>query len=101
MKKDMEESTMIPFREVSKEWFKSPSFRAAYDALEDEYALAGALIEARIKSGLSQKQIAERMNTTQPMIARMEGGRQMPSSATLLKFAKATGTKLRISFVEA
>jgi ribosome-binding protein aMBF1 (putative translation factor) len=84
-----------------KKWMKNPKFRAAYDALEDEYALAGALIEARIKSGLSQKELARRMKTTQPAIARMESGRQLPSSATLLRFAEATGTKLRIAFIEA
>lgn len=97
MKKELE---LVPFREVSKKWFKSKSFRKAYDALEDEFALASALIEARVKAKLSQKEVARRMRTTQPVIARMEGGRQHPSYATLLKFAKATGTKLRIAFVE-
>ncbi|MEJ0063121.1 MAG: helix-turn-helix transcriptional regulator [Alphaproteobacteria bacterium] len=81
-------------------WMKGTKFKKAYDALESEYALAGALIEARAKSGLSQAQLAKRMKTTQPAIARMEGGRQLPSAATLLKFAKATGTKLKIQFVE-
>jgi ribosome-binding protein aMBF1 (putative translation factor) len=89
------------FDEVSKKWFKSKKFRDAYNALEDEYALAGALIEARIKAGISQKELARRMKTTQPAIARMESGRQLPSSATLLRLAEATGTKLRISFVDA
>ncbi len=90
---------MKTVKESAKKWRKSATYRAAYDALEDEYALAGALIEARMKAGITQKEVARRMKTTQPMIARMEGGRQMPSSATLLRFAKATGTKLRISFV--
>ena len=92
---------MRTVKEVAKEWRKSKSYRAAYDALEDEYALAGALIEARAKAGLSQRQLAARMKTTQPAIARMESGRQLPSSASLLKLAKATGTKLRISFIDA
>jgi len=97
----MKQKKFKTVKEVSKEWFKSESFRKAYDALEDEYALAGALIEARGKAGLSQRELAKRMHTTQPVIARMESGRQLPSSASLLKFAKATGMKLRISFVEA
>ena len=95
-----DKTKFIPASEVRKEWFKSPSFRKAYDALEEEFALARALIEARIKAGMSQQEVAKRMQTTQPFIARMESGKQMPSSATLLKFAKATGLKLRISFVE-
>ncbi len=64
------------------------------------YALASAIIEARKKSKLSQKELARRMGTTQPMIARMEGGRQPPSTKTLLNFAKATGTRLEIRFTE-
>jgi len=92
---------MKTVREVSKKWLKSKKFREAYDALEPEYALAAALIEARMKSSLSQKELAHRMKTTQPMIARMESGRQPPSTATLLKIAKATGTRLQIRFVEA
>ncbi|MFA4994013.1 MAG: helix-turn-helix transcriptional regulator [Bdellovibrionales bacterium] len=82
-------------------WMKDKKFREAYDALEPEYALAGALIEARTKAKLSQKDLAHRMKTTQPMIARMESGRQPPSTATLLKIAKATGTRLQIRFVAA
>jgi ribosome-binding protein aMBF1 (putative translation factor) len=92
---------MKTIKEAAKEWRKSKTYRAAYDALADEYALAGALIEARAKAGLSQRELAERMHTTQPAIARMESGRQLPSAASLLKFAEATGTKLRISFIEA
>jgi ribosome-binding protein aMBF1 (putative translation factor) len=82
-------------------WMKDKKFKKAYDALEDEYAIAGALIEARAKAGISQKELARRMKTTQPAIARMESGRQLPSSATLLRLAEATGTKLRIHFVDA
>jgi len=92
---------MRPARELINKWMKDKKFREAYDALEPEYALASALIEARMKSKLSQKELARRMDTTQPVIARMESGRQPPSTATLLKIAKATGTRLQIRFVEA
>jgi DNA-binding transcriptional regulator YiaG len=86
---------------IAKKWMKNPEFREAYDALEPEYAMAGALIEARKKAKLSQGELAKRMHTTQPMVARMESGRQPPSTATLLKVAKATGTRLQIRFVAA
>jgi ribosome-binding protein aMBF1 (putative translation factor) len=92
---------MRTFKEVAKEWEKDPEYKAEYDALEEKYMLVRAVIEARIKSGLSQKEIAEKMHTTQPFVARMEGGKQLPSVASLLKLAKATGLKLQISFVEA
>jgi hypothetical protein len=32
----------IPVEEVAKEWMKDPEFRAEYDALDDEFALASA-----------------------------------------------------------
>ena len=88
----------ISAREVADEWLKDPEHKAAYDALEDEFALAGALIEARSKADMTQEQVAEAMGTTQTVIARLESGRTMPSTRTLERFAKATGTKLRISF---
>lgn len=44
------------------------------------------------------KQLARRMKTTQSVIARLESGRTRPSTKTLEKLAKATGTRLKISF---
>ena len=51
----METCKMIPASEVRKECFKSPSFRKAYDALEEGFALVRAEIEARIKESTKQK----------------------------------------------
>ena len=88
----------IPVEESFPEWEKDPKFIAAYDALEEEFALAGALIEARSKADMTQEQVAEAMGTTQTVIARLESGRTMPSTRTLERFAKATGMRLRITF---
>lgn len=84
--------------EAAKEWLKDPEFRAAYDALEEEFALARALIRARADADLTQEQVAKRMGTTQAVVARLESGRSMPSTRTLQRYAKATNTRLRISF---
>jgi ribosome-binding protein aMBF1 (putative translation factor) len=88
----------IPVEEVAKEWMKDPKFRAEYDALEDEFALVSALIKARGNAELTQEQVAAAMVTTQAFVARLESGRVLPSTRTLERFAKATHTKLRISF---
>lgn len=88
----------IPLSKLSDEWFKDPEFVREYDALEEEFALAHALIGARAQAGLTQEELAQRMGTTQSAIARMEGGKGRPSTSTLAKVAKATGTKLRVSF---
>lgn len=88
----------IPVEEVAREWMKDPAFRAAYDALEEEFALAEALIKARAAADMTQEDVAKAMGTTQAAIARLESGRSRPSTRTLRRFAEATGTQLRISF---
>lgn len=47
---------------------------------------------------LTQAELAERMGATQSAIARLESGRSKPSTATLEKVARATGTQLKIAF---
>jgi ribosome-binding protein aMBF1 (putative translation factor) len=91
-------SKMIPVEEAFAEWRKNPDYVEAYEALEDEFALAAAMIEARAHAGLTQEQLAQRMHTTQAVIARLESGRVKPSTRTLERLAAATGMKLRISF---
>ena len=85
-----------PAQELFDEWHKDPEYMKEYDALEEEFALANALIRAR--ADLSQAELAKRMNTSQSAIARLESGRSRPSTRTLRKFAEATGMKLRFVF---
>ena len=89
---------MSRIRDLHTGWMKEPAYRAAYDSLEGEFALAAALIRARADAGLTQEQLAERMGTKQEVIARWEGGKVLPSTRTLTRLAKATGTTLQISF---
>lgn len=84
--------------DVHKKWLKNPAVRKAYDALEEEFALASAVIEARSRAGLTQEELAKRMGTTQPVVARLESGRSRPSTHTLERLAKATGSTLVIRF---
>jgi ribosome-binding protein aMBF1 (putative translation factor) len=88
---------LIPAEESFAKWRKDPAYVAAYDALEEEFALAHAMIRARSFAGLTQAQLARRMHTTQAVIARLESGRVKPSTRTLERLAKATGMRLRIS----
>jgi len=88
----------IPVEEAFEEWRKDPEYVAAYDALEEEFALASALIKARGDADMTQEQVAQAMGTTQAVVARLESGRVLPSTRTLERFAKATNTRLRISF---
>jgi ribosome-binding protein aMBF1 (putative translation factor) len=88
----------IPVEKAFREWRRDPNYVAAYDALEDEFAVAAALIKARGDADMTQEQVAQAMGSTQAAVARLESGRTMPSIRTLERFAKATHTRLRISF---
>ena len=89
---------MSKVADLHKKWSKVPAYRNAYKELEAEFNLARALIQARSSAGLTQQQLAERMETTQSVIARLESGRTHPSTQTLERLAAATGTRLRIRF---
>ena len=90
---------MIKFRDLHKKWMNDPVYRKEYEGLEEEFALMAEVAKARGRSGLSQAELAKRMQTTQSVIARLESGRGLPSTRTLSRFAKATGHRLKISFV--
>jgi ribosome-binding protein aMBF1 (putative translation factor) len=84
--------------DLHKDWMKDPKYRREYEALEEEFSLVAALIEARTRAGLTQEQVAQRMKTTQAVIARLEGGGSKPSTRTLERYAEATGSRLKITF---
>lgn len=84
---------MTLISELKEQWMKNPTFKAEYDALEDEFSLARELIEARTRAGLSQAELAQRMGTAQSAIARLESGKAPPSMRTIARIAAATGTR--------
>ena len=86
----------IPVEESFEQWRKDPAYREAFDAQDEEFALVAALIEARGQT--SQEEVARRMHTSQPNVARLEGGKGNPSINTLRRYADATGTRLKIVF---
>jgi ribosome-binding protein aMBF1 (putative translation factor) len=90
--------TFIPAEESFRQWKKDPKYVAAYESLEEEFALASALIKARSDADMTQEQVADAMGTTQAVVARLESGKVLPSTRTLERFAKATRTRLRITF---
>ena len=89
---------MARITDLHKKWMHEPKYRQAYEVLEGEFALAKAVIRARNRAGLTQEELARKMGTTQPTVARMEGGRTLPSMRTLERLATATGSRLLISF---
>ena len=91
----------IPFKKLKDEWMKSPSFRAEYDRLKPEFALALALITARTKAGMTQAEVARKMRSTQSVVARIESGRNPPNLKTLERYANAVGRRIQLKLVAA
>ena len=89
---------MTKVSDLRRRWIRDNRYKAAYDALDEEFQFARALIQARTRAGLTQTQLARRMKTSQSYVARIEAGKVRPSTRALQRFAEATGTRLRITF---
>ena len=94
---------MTTHEEMMADWMQDPEFKAEYDALEEEFSVFDALVEARHQAGLTQEEVARRMGTKPPAIARLEssGGRKKPSQtlSTLQRYAQALGCRLELRLV--
>jgi DNA-binding XRE family transcriptional regulator len=84
---------MTDLATLKKRLLADPAAQAEYDAQAPEFAVARELIAARMRAGLTQEQVAEKMQTTQSTVARMESGRTLPSLRTLARYAEATGSR--------
>jgi transcriptional regulator with XRE-family HTH domain len=77
---------------------QNPEVRAEWDALEPEFAIVQAIIDARKNTGLTQKQLSERTGIAQGDISRLENGNGNPSLNTLKRLASAMDMTLKIEF---
>jgi ribosome-binding protein aMBF1 (putative translation factor) len=91
----------IPFEKIKARLLANPKVKAEYDALAPEFEISTELVKARLRAGLSQAELAQRMGTGQSTIARLESGQTLPSTKTLLRFAKATGSKFHVRLLAA
>lgn len=82
------------------ELIKNPKFKKDWEAIAPEFSLASALVEARIRAGMTQAQVAEKMGVSQPIIARMESGRNL-SIKSIQRYATATGQAITIELLPA
>ncbi|WP_291322511.1 helix-turn-helix transcriptional regulator [Desulfonatronospira sp.] len=76
---------------------RDPGYALEYARMEEEFQFVRELIRARVRAGMTQQQVAEKMGTTQSTVARLESGGTMPSLRSLQKYAWATGSKVKIS----
>ena len=62
----------IPFDEIKAELLSDPEVKREYDALAPEFEFSAELLRARLRAGISQAELAERMGTSQSAIARSQ-----------------------------
>lgn len=85
------------FEEDLKKRLKNPAFKKEWEDSEVEYQLGCRLIEARLKRGLSQRDLAKKVGTSQAAISRIESMNGNPSLSFLKRISAALGSKLQIS----
>lgn len=95
---------MKTHKQLVEDMLKDPAVRAEYERIErEEMPMLDAILNARAEAGLTQAQVAERMGTQAPAVARLENalvtGKHSPSVATLQKYAAALGKRLEVRFV--
>lgn len=78
---------------------KEPEFKKEWDKLELRYAVIRQLIKIRNTYNLSQSQLAEKLNTTQSVISRIENGTVNIGIDFLDKLARAFDKKVEIRLV--
>jgi len=87
---------MIKFDNTKKVILKNLQVKKEYEALKPEFTIARALIGARLKSKMTQSDVAQKMNTSQSQIARLESGDHMPSMSSIHKYAHAINRNINI-----
>ena len=90
---------MTNFKEFKQKMLSSPEVREEYDALEAEFDIIQAMIDARKKQNITQKELSERTGITQADISRIENGTRNPSLEMLKRLAKGLGMRLKVEFI--
>jgi len=85
MKKNKTKLTLTPFSELREKWMKDLKFRKAYLESVFEFEIMKAIIKARAKKKLSQRELAEKIGVKQSALARFESGRTNPTLGFLKK----------------
>ncbi len=95
---------MLTHKRMVEKMLSNPAVRAEYERIErEEMPMLDAILKARRDAGLTQAEVAARMGTKAPAVARLENalvtGKPSPSLSTLRKYAAAMGKRIEIKLV--
>jgi transcriptional regulator with XRE-family HTH domain len=89
---------MSDLKKHLQEKMKNPAFARAWEETELEYQISRAVIKLRLDMGLTQKQLAQKAEVPQSVIARLESGRHLPSLRSLKQIAKKLELHIVLDF---
>lgn len=87
------------FRETLNQCLQNPDFKQEYDALDPEFQLINAILDARKENNMTQQQLSEATGIAQGDISKIENGCANPSLRTIERIAEGMGKKLKLEFV--
>lgn len=87
---------MIPFSKIRAEWMKDPEYRKIHEASAFEFGILKAIIIARARQKLSQRELAEKIGVKQSALARFESGRTNPTLGFLKKVVSGLGLSVTV-----
>ena len=90
---------MSSYREYREKALQNHDVKAEYDALQPEYDIIQAMIDARNSQHITQKELAAKTGITQADISRIENGTRNPSLAMVKRIAEGLGMQLRLEFI--
>ena len=89
---------MKDWKQLKSELLQNKAVKKEYDRLAPRYKIISELISARLKNGITQKELAQKIGTKQSAIARFEAGNVNPSLGFLEKMAEVMNYKMNITF---
>ena len=90
---------MNRYKAYKQKVLQNPEVKAEYDALQPEYDIIQAMIDARVEQHMTQKDLSARTGITQADISRIENGTRNPSLSMVKKLAQGLGMQLKLEFI--
>ncbi len=90
---------MSSYRKYKEEVLKNSLVKEEYDAIQPEYDIIQAMINARNDQKMTQKELSVKTGITQADISRIENGTRNPSLTMMKRLAEGLGMQLKLEFI--
>ena len=90
---------MTKYEDLREKLLDDPEVKAEYDAMQPEFDIMRAVMQARTEQNLTQKELSERTGITQADISRIENGTRNPSLNMIKRLAKGMGMRVKLEFI--